>query len=411
MKAPHLVAALAAFALVILGALSARAAENSVFDPIAPMWFVLQQGQHSLALERLAYERADYMPLYGSSEIAKSQGSHASAFFESFPTGFRVLPIARPGASSLIYAQQIAAIGPAARGQKIVVSLTPNLFTTRRLDEASFVHNFDRLHIYSALFNLDLSWELRRDIARFTRRYPEASKDDVFLRLVMDLMADSTSLDRALYTALIPVGKVMELLLEAQDHWATIGSIPGWRPEMEPLPDRTPRVIDWAAEVQRAEQEARAQSTNNEFGVQNQIWARHSPDLFMPKGSRSDAEFHATVNTSREWADLDVLLRTLREVGADPLIILAPVNGAYFDYLGVSPEARAALYQRLHAAAAPYGIPVVTFEDHDEDRYFSVDPASHLSPKGWIYYNQVLDAFYHGRPLPGQTVGASGASQ
>ncbi len=398
MKSLHLLAALVAVALITFGALGARAVENRIFDEITPVWFMLGQKQHSLALERIAYERDDTMPLYGSSEIARAQSYHASDFFKPFPTGFTVFPIARPGASSLIYAQQIAAMGAAARGKKIVVSLTPNLFTTRHVNDVSFIHNFYRPHLYRALFDTGLSWDLRRDIARYVRRYPSASQGDVFLRLSMDLMADNTPVSRALYTALIPVGKVMELLLEAQDHWATLGAIPSWQPEMDPLPNRTPTEIDWPALAQRAEQAARAQSTNNEFGMLDDIWAWHAPDLFMPKGSRSDAEFQATVNSSREWADLDLLLRTLREVGADPLIIVAPVNGAYFDYLGVSPEARAALYQRLHAAAAPYGISVVTFEDHDEDRTFSIDPASHLSPKGWVYYDQALDAFYHTPP-------------
>ncbi len=411
MKPMHLMAALVAAALVTLGALGASAVENRVFDDLAPAWFILGQKQHSLALERIAYDRGDVMPMYGSSEIAKPQLHHASDFFKSFPTDFTVFTIARPGASSLIYAQQIAAIGPEAQGKKIVISLTPNLFTTRKVNEASFVHSFYRPHLYRALFNTGLSWELRRDIARFVRRYPDAAQGDVFLRLSMGLMADNTSLSRGLYTALIPVGKLIGLLLEGQDHWATVGSIPGWQPALDPLPPRGPRDLNWTALAQEAEQQARAQSANNEFGIQSDLWAARPPDLFMPKGSRSDAEFQATVNSSREWADLDLLLRTLREVGADPLIILAPVNGAYFDYVGVSPEARAALYKRLHAAAAPYGIPVVTFEDHDEDRTFSIDPASHLSPKGWIYYNQVLDAFYHDRPLGEQTSGARETSR
>ena len=398
MKSQHLLAALVAAALLTLGALGASAVENRIFDAIAPVWSQLGDNQHSLALERIAYERDDYLLVYGSSEIARAQSYHASDVFKSFPTGFTVFPIARPGASSLVYAQQIAAIGREARGKKVVISLTPNLFTTRHVNVVSFAHNFYRPYLYAAIFNLDLSWDLRRGIARFVRRYPDATQGDAFLRLTMGLMADNTPVTRALYTALIPVGKGIGWLLNLQDHWATIGSIPGWRRVMELLPHRAPTDIDWAALAQRAEQEARAASTSNEFGVPDELWLVHDPGLFNPRASRSDAEFLATVNSSREWADLDIVLRTLREVGADPMVMLTPVNGLYFDYLGVSPEARAVLYERLHAAAAPYGVPVVTFEDHDEDRYFTIDPASHLSPKGWVYYDQALDAFYHTPP-------------
>ena len=32
-----------------------------------------------------------------------------------------------------------------------------------------------------------------------------------------------------------------------------------------------------------------------------------------------------------------------------------------------------------------------------DDLFFVVDPYSHLSPKGWAYYDQTLDAFYHNK--------------
>ena len=41
-------------------------------------------------------------------------------------------------------------------------------------------------------------------------------------------------------------------------------------------------------------------------------------------------------------------------------------------------------------------MPVVDFADHDDDMYFVIDPNSHLSRKGWTYYDRALDAFYQG---------------
>ena len=59
MKSQHLLAALVAAALLTLGALGASAVENRIFDAIAPVWSQLGDNQHSLALERIAYERDD----------------------------------------------------------------------------------------------------------------------------------------------------------------------------------------------------------------------------------------------------------------------------------------------------------------------------------------------------------------
>jgi hypothetical protein len=39
---------------------------------------------------------------------------------------------------------------------------------------------------------------------------------------------------------------------------------------------------------------------------------------------------------------------------------------------------------------------VLSFADHDSDRDFIVDPAAYLSEKEGAYFDQALDAFYHG---------------
>jgi D-alanine transfer protein len=77
-------------------------------------------------------------------------------------------------------------------------------------------------------------------------------------------------------------------------------------------------------------------------------------------------------------------------------VLSQPLPGAYFDYVGVSAAARAQYYARLREVAAAYDVSVVDFADHDSDRYFVTDPNSHLSRKGWTYYDRALDAFYHG---------------
>jgi D-alanine transfer protein len=84
------------------------------------------------------------------------------------------------------------------------------------------------------------------------------------------------------------------------------------------------------------------------------------------------------------------------ELGAQPLVISQPIPGIYYDYVGISGQARLQYYSRLRALGAQYGVPVVDFENHDTDSYFVTDPNSHLSRLGWVYYDQALDAFFHG---------------
>jgi D-alanine transfer protein len=47
--------------------------------------------------------------------------------------------------------------------------------------------------------------------------------------------------------------------------------------------------------------------------------------------------------------------------------------------------------------AAKYGYPVADFRDHVANERFTVDFLDHLSGEGWLYYNKMLDDFFHDR--------------
>ena len=52
---------------------------------------------------------------------------------------------------------------------------------------------------------------------------------------------------------------------------------------------------------------------------------------------------------------------------------------------------------KLRALVQRYHFALVEFEEHDEDPDFLYRQQSHLTAKGWIYYNRAIDDFFHGR--------------
>jgi poly-D-alanine transfer protein DltD len=110
----------------------------------------------------------------------------------------------------------------------------------------------------------------------------------------------------------------------------------------------------------------------------------------------NDEGFLRNVEAAREWDDLDVLLRALRELGAEPLVMIVPPNGTYLDYTGVTARARARVHEKALTLARAHAVPLVDFAEYGNDKLFFSD-VTHLSSRGWIYYSRVLDAFYHGQ--------------
>ena len=91
-----------------------------------------------------------------------------------------------------------------------------------------------------------------------------------------------------------------------------------------------------------------------------------------------------------------LLLRGLRALGADALIIDQPFNGLYSDHGGNSAQARRQFYDKLAGVVSSMGYPLLDLSSHEEDKYFFND-YNHPSAKGWIFYDHALDDFYHGR--------------
>jgi len=74
-----------------------------------------------------------------------------------------------------------------------------------------------------------------------------------------------------------------------------------------------------------------------------------------------------------------------------------PVPGDFYDHAGVSRSARDDYYTKLRALVEQYHFPVAEFEPHDEDSAFLIRHGSHLTAKGWVYYDRALNDFFHGR--------------
>ena len=100
-----------------------------------------------------------------------------------------------------------------------------------------------------------------------------------------------------------------------------------------------------------------------------------------------------------EWGDLELLLRTVRELGLDPLLLSMPIEYEHFERMGIAPQSIDAYAWQLHDFAARYQVPVADFVDFSDDPRFFADHFGHPSALGWVYLDRALDDFFHGRPL------------
>jgi len=365
---PHLAAALLATTIsaiaLVCGVIYARELESRYVRDLSKVKLPMEY--RSAALNAAALRRPDTLFLYGSSELTIPDPYRASDVFRKYSTGFQVFPVGRAGTTSLIILQDLAAIGSTVHDKRVVVSVSPAWFYLRSSRRDYYAGNFSPLEAYALAFSGDLSRSLRRQAARRMLFDGRTLRDPV-LELSLRVLASRTQSSRALYRLVWPLGKLEELVLRLQDHWRMV------------------RVIREHSDSARApEQEVPFERPT---GV-----SRSSPN-----GRLYADEMVSNLRNSTEWTDLDLLLEGLKQLGARPLLLSMPIAGSFYDRQGISRQERHDLYyQRLRELAQRRGVPLIDFENEDEDAAFLSGVGSHLSPEGWLYYDDALDRFYRG---------------
>lgn len=387
-RTPHLVAS--ACALAISGGLMfgsyrwARDMQEDRLHAVAPEF--CDAKLHGVALIREAFSRPDTLVFFGSSELIPDVPMKGVEFFSDAPTGFAVFPVGKAGTTALSVLQKLGGAGETLKGKKLVLSLSPSFFQREEVDQKYFAGNSSKLQTKELLWDDFYSSELRGSIARELLLFPKTYEDDWLLECTLRRMARSTLWDRILLRCMAPLAAFDRAVGRLQDHAeAAIALLEA--PREGTAPGARRQKLNWDDLFRRAEGHSKSLAARS---------SRAPVGIAKPKGS-GDRQFLRQLTGAQEWRDLELVLQLVREAGASPLLISMPLHADVLSQQGVSEEAMQAYGRQLRQLTAKYKVPLVYFQNHQNDPVFFVDQFDHIGAKGWFYYNKVMDDFYHGR--------------
>lgn len=352
---------------------------------------LLGQRNQGMMIQRYACAQKDVLPVFGSSELSEPVPNRAGDFFRNRPTGFQVCPIGKAGSTCLMIAQKLGALGEQVRGKKIVVIVSFAWFRHNTIEADNYAGNFSPLQASEMLLNDDLGVGLRKRLAERMEEFPDTLKSRPLLAASVNSVGREAWWTRLQHSFLKPVLAADVRTLSWMDNLATACAL------ME-AEDRPPKFsaakvpVEWAQLIADEEKKMPA----NDGGKHN-----------LPEPDEPDSkDFMARIDSAREWQDFALLLDTLDALKCEPLIFSMPQAGVWDDNHGVSRAARDVFYKRVEEMCAAHHYPCSTFSDHDLDTAFIIGRSSHLTEKGWVYVNRLLDDFYHDRLPPAKPSGA-----
>lgn len=401
LKHPHLLAAALAVLIssVFIAAVKTRAHHFEAENEARVARYFFPEKLDGTSLQRLAFRMKHFLPVYGSSELGsyklqKAVKTVPGAFFIRRPTGFATFPVGRGGTTPLVMLQDIAAVGRPVEGHKVVLILSPGWFSGK-LKADQYEGNSSMLHTGSLIFG-DLSDGLKHDVARRLMEFPHALQKSDLLWLTAQLYARGGTWSLRLAHAMTPLGKCWLWFLGLMDDAGTVEAL---LTPPEPFADPPPperEKVHWNAAMEASETLSTHQALGDMAG-NAQLVADVAPPI-KPRVHHNwqvDPPETNPYSTSDVWRDYDLLLRVLHESGAKALILSMPLDGPTRDREGAPFAIRKYYYDRVRGDAAKYGFPARTFEEHEYDRNFLIQRTSHLTEKGWLFFDETIDSFYH----------------
>ena len=322
----------------------------------------------------------------GSSEFrhGRKMSSHPVNLFRD--NSLNMMMVGAGYYQSLFHATELAAVADGVKNKKVVLILSPQWFKKQGILAPAYASRFSEVNFITALQNKKISREtkeylMKRSLKLLKGDPPTLERVKKYGRIF--LTKDASFADRQY------VRFYRKFLAEKSR--VSIYSIAKARGVTEYDPDKTYKAQepDWARYRAQAEIEGKKAVKGNPFYVDDKVYRTQIvPELDKKKNKAAKSSYAK----SPEYADLRCFLEVCRETGIEPMLVIQPVNGYWYDYTGFRKKERELYYHKIRELAGEYGAQVADFSKEEYTHYYFLDKV-HLGWKGWLDVDESIYRF------------------
>lgn len=381
--------ALCLFLVTVIGCHYYAGTRTAVNNPAFSTWALEEKGTSLSGLTLNMNEGT--IPVFGSSEFQHGRDTQYHPQHVFADTQFNPMLIGAGYYQCLSHSVTLSAIAPSMKVKKAALILSPQWFRRPGVVDQAYTSRFSELLYTAMLSNEQLSDTQKAYISQRThtllRDIDENTLKEVSLHEKVLWKQEGTFLEQkkeALRTAFLKERDSFQMAA----HMTLAGISRG-----DGVPSRN-TAPDFETLLLQAEQDGDKEN-QNEFFIDDDCYEILLPYLPEKKGMNADAK--TGYNNSPEYDDLRCFLTVCRELEIEPLLILLPVNGYYYDFTEFPSEARQGYYAKVKALAAEFDAQVADFSDQEYTKYFFEDRV-HIGKIGWVKVNESLYEFYNQNP-------------
>ena len=319
----------------------------------------------------------------GSSELGRvsEHPFHIKQLFNY--DDFHIMAIGGGNFQNIIQASMLGSLGNDFPKQKFILSESFIWFDQFGMNPKAFLSRVSNEHVYYTLINPKISKETKE---KFMKRVLELSKDnknvhETFERYKRRLVDHKgTMLDDWIIKM-----DVEKFALNNKISFYFTGDV-------TPIPSSGPVTpnYDWKELQNKYLNDAKVRTEGNDFGIEKRYYASEIQNR-LEKLKNSAAKYKYDIST--EYDDYALVLQMAKEMGLEVEVVNFPINGKWYDYIGIGPEQRAIYSKKITEITESFGYKIMDLTSKEYEPYYMYDTV-HPGWKGWPEVAEEMLKFY-----------------
>ena len=319
----------------------------------------------------------------GSSELGKvsEHPFHIKQLFNY--DDFHIMAIGGGNFQNIIQASMLGSLGNDFPKQKFILSESFIWFDQFGMNPKAFLSRVSNEHVYYTLINPKISKETKE---KFMKRVLELSKDnknvhETFERYKRRLVDHKGTI---VDDWLIKID-VEKFALNNKISFYFTGNV-------TPIPSSGPVTpnYDWKELQNKYLNDAKVRTEGNDFGIEKRYYAAEIQNR-LEKLKNSAAKYKYDIST--EYDDYALVLQMAKEMGLEVEVVNFPINGKWYDYIGIGPEQRAIYSKKITEITESFGYKIMDLTSKEYEPYYMYDTV-HPGWKGWPEVAEEMLKFY-----------------
>ena len=322
--------------------------------------------------------------LFGSSELAITNHKEYS-FNKVFNTkDFHIMQLGSGSDQNIIHASLLGSLGDAVPKKRIAIVESMQWFEEKDQNRKAFEGRISKEAVFNALNNEALTQETK---TKLINRIISLSSDNQSLKETFErykrVLVDKNPIGLDEWLIKVDLLRYNYIL---KNKFANDKKSLGTKKVNSELASE----INWEQRTSDAVKDAEKKTKNNPFGMDDDAFnMNYSKRVESAKDSKKDIN----LLDSEEYEDFKLFLEIAKELGIEAKIILFPVNGKWYDHIGINKESRKKYYEKIKAIAKEYGATVWDISDKEYESYYMHD-GIHPGWKSWLETNKALYEYF-----------------